>query len=259
MSTKDELEALYIPWKNHKLNYKQISEGVYYVGYFSGFGPILAKHRLWYWKKNATPASARGTQLFASQTYQEKALRAALDGLNNCVVISTTPTYFSQYLNACLLKREGFQLLEDRCYRHPGYPAKSAQATEHPGIPDKGQHWEHIWWKVLGQPTKIGLPKYAGAGINLNNCGVDTCNSLIHMAEHDRSERKNYLTVAWLPRETPWPKGWNGFFTAEDYKLGHNFDNITGLLGRKAPLCEHVFDLKIFENWEPDFEKWSPS
>lgn len=271
LSETESLEQFYMPWHNHKLSYNNISKGVVYLGHWAGFGPIYPKHALWAWKRSNVnwqnlPASILATR--RSLVFQEKCLDATLRDLKDCLILSTTPTYFSQFQNACLLRSRGFKLLEDSCYRHPGYPEPSNYSVEHPGISkDRHWHWEHIWWKLQGPdgPKDIGRPE----GLNkpsMNNCGVDAVVGLEQIQQHDSGkievastlspvERKNYLAVGWLPRGTAFPKGWKRFFSADDYKLGHNF----GTLKANVGTCPHNFDLKIFEGWEPDFEKWSPA
>jgi hypothetical protein len=271
--TEDEL---YMPYHNHQQTSEEISEGVWYLGCWRGFGSLFPKHKLWCWKlNNIKPETMR---LFRSQAWQEKALDAALASakLRNKVIFSTTPTYYSQFQSACLLKSRGFELLCNSCYKHPEYSELSDCNPEHPGIPDRYLHWEHIWWKVNGEaPAEIGSPPRRWRC--LHNCGVDSLSGIEDLEMHDgRREperdaygefledtvdllhRKRYLAVAWLPRGTPFPKGWRRFFSAKDYKLGVNFDLIAQQ-GSKVQKCNHNFDLKIFEGWEPNFAKWNPA
>jgi hypothetical protein len=184
-----------------------------------------------------------------SQAFQEKALDKTLGLLKNCIILSTTPTYFSQYQNACLLKSRGFELLNDSCYLHPYYKVPTTPQRAHPGIPDCQEHYEHIWWKVQGpeRPTEIGCP--TDMDVSLNNCGVDGLNGLGAINRHDKHNRKHFLAVAWLPRGVAFPDDWKRFYSAEDYKLGHNFEARL----QNSQKCPHNFDLKILEGWEPDF------
>jgi hypothetical protein len=255
---EEQLQSLYMPWHNHKQKTHQISRGVVYLGYFGLFGELTARRQIWRWKKQGLPRATWGKGLFCSQSFQEKALDATLADLKDCVVLSTTPSYYSQFQAGCLLKQRGFQLLEGLCYKHPGYSPVSSYPKEHPGIPDRYLHWEHIWWKVIGQPTEIGLPNKTDPGqrVSVNNCGVDVVMGLEGIKAHDSNARKNILTVAFLPRGVLFPKGWKPFFSAQDYKLGVNFDSDAL---KNVQKCPHQFDLKIFNGWEPDFENWSPS
>ena len=260
--SEPNLDDLYIPWHNHKQSTHQISKGVVYLGYFQAFGEVWAKHKVWSWEKAHVPKTAWGKQILRSQTFQERALDSTLEGLKDCVVLSTTPSHFSQYQNACLLKSRGFELLEGSCYKHPNYPKDSTYAKEHPGIPDRYLHWEHVWWKVIGKPKEIGLPGGSGLGpCTVNNCGVDVAVGLAGVEAHDAGERKHILAVGYLPRGAVFPKGWKRFYSAEDYKLGHNFEARGAFrkLLSNVQECPHQFDLKIFEGWDPDFEKWVPS
>jgi len=256
----DKLKAFFMPYHNQKQVCTSISKGVYYLGHFQCFGEILPRHRLWAWNKSSPPARSTNPAplqpTFRSQDFQERSLDRTLEDLKDCVVLSTTPSYFSQFQNACLLKSRGFQLLEGKCYRHPGYKDISSYNPEHPGCKDRYLHWEHIWWKVIGEPKEIGLPTLLN---QMNNCGVDSTYGLEGIQKHDGNDRRLYLTVAWLPRGQIFPKGWKRFYSAQDYKLGVNFDLISGVFKSKVQICDHDFDLKIFENWEPDFDKWSPA
>ena len=265
--TKEEIEALYMPYLNHQQPSHRISEGVWYLGYWQGFGELFSRHRLWCWK--AARFSSPPPPTLKSQIWQEKALDAALASkkLQDKVLFSTTPSYFSQFQSACLLKGRGFELLQGLCYKHPGYVTKSP-GSEHPGILDRYEHWEHIWWKINGKaPNTIGRPT---APNQLQNCGIDSLEGLGSIALHDGRrksskdddvdfrDRQKFLAVAWLPRCTPFPKGWRTFFAAKDYKLGVNFSRIANE-GSKVQKCPHNFDLRIFDGWEPDFETWTPS
>ena len=251
------LDDLYMPWHNHKQATHQISKGVVYLGYFGIFGELYAKSQIWRWKKQGLAQALWSKGLFLSQTFREKALDTTLEGLKDCVVLSTTPSYYSQFQAACLLKQRGFQLLEGLCYKHPGYSPVSSYPKEHPGIPDRYLHWEHIWWKVIGEPKEIGLPNGTDAQrTSVNNCGVDVAVGLEGIKAHDAYARKNILTVAFLPRGVLFPKGWKRFFSATDYKLGVNFGSSALTNVQK---CPHQFDLKIFEGWNPDFEEWTPA
>lgn len=255
LSENFDINDLYIPWHNHLQSLTQPSKGVHYLGYFGGFGEVYAKHRIWAWKQQSVPVAQWGHNIIRSLDFQERAIDATLAKLENCVVLSTTPTYFSQYQSACVLKSKGFELLEGRCYRHPNYDKKSTYAVEHPGVPDCYLHWEHIWWKVIGKPTEIGAPANYD---QLNNCGVDSGTGAAYVKDHDEGWRKQFLAVAWLPRGEPFPQGWKRFFSAQDYKLGVNFDLIEKR-GSKVQECPHNFDIKIFDGWEPDFAKWTPA
>jgi len=258
VSDSSELEALYIPWHDHKQSCRPISQAVYYLGAFTLFGSILPRHYIWRIHKANTPKADWNKQIYRSQAFQEKALDAALEGLKDCVVLSTTASHHSQFQAACLLKERGFRLLEGLCYKHPGYPGLSKFEIEHPGVPDRYLHWEHIWWRVIGTPKEIGAPSKNN---QLNNCGVDSLCGLEQLKAHDAGPdydagRRNILTVAWLPRGTLFPEGWKRFYSAQDYKLGVNF---TSKALSNVQKCPHDFDLEIFKDWEPDFEKWSPS
>lgn len=268
MTAQNELEALYIPYHGQHQYTHQISKGAWYLGEFSGFGDVFAKH--WMWRNPA--AGKPAAPLFRSQAFQEKALDAALaaNKLQNTLVFSTTPTYYSQFQSACPLRSRGFELLQGKCYAHPNYGDKSSYNPEHPGIPDRYQHWEHIWWKINGKPPKVlGAPTDVN---KLNNCGVDSVTGLDSIHAHDsggcdcdydddcdhQGDRKDYLAVAWLKRGTAFPAGWQRFYSAEDYKLGVNFNFVEKQRGSKVQICPHDFDLKIFEGWGPDFKKWAP-
>jgi hypothetical protein len=267
----DEIESLYLLYQGQKQTTTPLSKAVVYLGYFPLFGDMMPRRYVYFWNKLATPPEERrlhGPQ-FRSRAFQEQALDAALASLKDCVILSTTASYFSQFQNACLLKSRGFELLEGSCYKHPGYSMPSGAFYNHPGIPDGYQHWEHIWFKVQGPdgPKEIGQP--VGTPPGLNNCGVDGLVGLDNIKRHDGStcitannpneyqNRMNYLSVAWLPRGVLFPKGWKRFFSAEDYKLGVNFGTLEGR--SKVQKCPHNFDLKIFDDWEPDFERWNPS
>jgi hypothetical protein len=252
----DDLQKVYMPYQKQKQGFQQLSKGVYYMGYFGGFGELWARRQIWSYKRNGYRPSTWG-QVVRPQEYQEKALDAGLADLKNCVVLSTTPTYYSQYQNACLLKSRGFELVNNSCYLHPGYSQPTSKLAAHPGIPDLYEHYEHIWYKVIGRPTEIGCP---ASRPSLNNCGVDGVVGLEGIQAHDgREGRKSYLAVAWVARGTAFPDGWKGFYSGEDYKLGHNFEARSGLGSRKhltnAGPCLHKFDLSELKDWMPDFEK----
>jgi hypothetical protein len=254
--TVDELEGLYISYVDQRQNVSKLCEGVWYLGYFVGFGEIWARQQVHQLKARGYAKAQWPRSLVRSQAFQERALDATLADLKDCVILSTTPTYFSQYQNACLLKSRGFQLLEDSCQLHPGYKAATSKERCHPGIPDRHEHYEHVWWKVQGPsgPKNIGSP---ADSVGLNNCGVDGRAGLAAIKAHDAGERKSYLTVGWLPRGTPFPNGWKRFYSAEDYKLGHNFEargTVRKLL-TDVQKCPHNFDLNIFKDWMPDFSK----
>jgi hypothetical protein len=256
-----ELEKLYMPYSNQRQSSNKLSKNVWYLGFFQGFGEVWARKQIHTWDKCKYPPNLRTNGLVRSQAFQEKCLDNTLADLKNCVILSTTPTYFSQYQNACLLRSRGFQLMNDSCHLHPGYSYACTKERAHPGIPDFHEHYEHVWWKVQGPegPREIGCP--AEKSVGLNNCGVDGLNGLEAIKFHDEHERGHYLAVAWLPRGVPFPEGWKRFYSAEDYKLGHNFE-LRGPSQRRlmnAQKCPHNFDLKIFEGWMPDFSKGSPS
>lgn len=263
------LEELY-----YKIEYVEpqevthFSDGLCYLGYFGGFGPIWAQHKLWSWNKTKTPDAYRGKHLVRSQAFQEQALDMALKRLKDCVVLCSTASYYSQYQSACLLASRGFKLLGGTCYKHPGYPELSTSAQEHPGIPDRYHHWEHIWWKVIGKPRRLGEPlseigteadDYNGdyeEVFTLNNCGIDALVGLDEIRNHENCSRSNFLAVGILPRGVLFPKGWKRFFSGEDFKLGVNLGSSKL---KHVQKCPHVFDLKIFEGWQPDFEKFTPA
>lgn len=263
MSEQSLPEDIYIPYKDYRQHLIKLSENVWYLGYWVGFGEVWARRQMHQWRAAKTPLASRGRHLIRSRDFQERALDAALASLKNCVVLSTTPTYFSQYQAGCLLKSRGFELVNGSCYKHPGYKELSLKNPEHPGIPDRYQHWEHIWYRVIGEPKNIGMP---ASTPSLNNCGVDAIVGLENLKARDSGEKKgmdgqprrHYLAVAWLPRETAFPNGWRRFYTGEDYKLGHNFE-ATGpskkLLGNVQE-CPHKWDLEIFKDWMPDFDKY---
>jgi hypothetical protein len=253
--SEKELEELYVPYTHQKLSTLPLSKAVFYLGFFTGFGEIWAQRHIWGWKRNPTPKAKWPKGTLRSQAFQERALDAALADLKDCVVLSTTPTYFSQYQNACLLKSRGFELVAGSCYLHPGMSAPR-EGGLHPGTPDGHEHYEHVWWKVQGHPKEIGSPPL-NSKPSLANCGVDGVVGLEGLQMHDAGERRGYLGVAWMPRGVAFPNGWKRFYSAEDYKLGHNFE-AGGLLRRNlstAQKCPHNFDLKIFEDWKPDFDK----
>lgn len=252
------VEDMYAPYNNQRIATTQISAGVWYLGHFQGFGEVWARKQLWYWNRNNCLERNRQKGLVRSQAFQEKALDEALKNLKDCLVLSTTPTYFSQYQNACLLKLRGFELLEGSCYLHPDYVTAQPTNCRHPGVREDGQeHFEHIWYKVIGNPKNTGAP--ATTTVGLNNCGVDGRWGLEAIQEHDVGSRRRYLCVGWLPRGTNFPDGWKCFYSAEDYKLGHNFQarasskKLLGLVQK----CPHNFDLKIFKDWMPDFDVYA--
>ena len=257
LSMDEQLEKVYMAYQDQKQSLTPLSKGVWYLGYFVGFGEVWARHKIWTWKKSFIQ-QAHWLPIVRSQAFQEKCLDATLADLKNCVILSTTPTCFSQYQNACLLKSRGFQLLDNSCQLHPGYSFQSPKERMHPGIPDRYEHYEHIWWKVQGQPTDIGVPTNVPG---LNNCGVDAVVGLNGITAHDSGDRRGYMCVGWLPRGTKFPNGWKRFFSGEDYKLGHNFEARGAVMKllRNVQTCPHKFDLKIFEGWMPDFDKASPS
>lgn len=252
--SREELDKLYAPWMGLPQTTRQISKSVFYVGHFSGFGDVFARNKLAYYERSGIPVEKRGLPIVQSREYQEKALDAALAKLKDCIVLSTTPTYYSQFQSACLLKSRGFKLLEGKCYDHPGYAHLPLKTPEHPGVPDRKLHWEHVWWKVLGEPGEIGLPTECN---QLNNCGIDTGAGLEWITAHDIGDRCRYLAVAWLPRGILFPKGWKRFYSGLDYKLGANFELISQR--SKVQECPHKFDLGVFKDWEPDLAKWTPS
>lgn len=260
--TEEEvLREIYLP-DNPLLrqSVRQLSKNAYYIGGWSGFGALYARKHLWQWKQahNCTKGSfayTGGTGLFRSQEQQEKALDETIAGLKNCVLISTTPTYFAQYQNACLLHSRGFKLVGGKCYKNPSYPRLGDRGGMHPGAADNYMHWEHIWLKVLGEPKELGAP-LSNATLTFTNCGIDGANGIDEINARQGSFRRNYLCIGWLKRGTLFPKGWKRFYSAADYKLGVNFDAVAAL-GSTVQDCAHNFDAKQFEKWQPDFSKWT--
>lgn len=231
---------------------KKLANEIYLIQGFKRHGLMAANYtaeaNLKYWKTHgykqvqflgwkAYQLADRSSFMATSNAYIAH-IRGLIEGApKDCVIVAITPTYFSQFRSACILKRLRFTLVGGTCYPNPVHPPYGNMTSgAFPGNPTGYSHSIHVWSYIKGTPKNLFGTQGGLMGNVIACCGLSGHGNFTGTMGSFCKFTKPYEL----------PKGCVTI-AEDDTNIFAFYTSST------AKPCEHTFSLKQFRDWVPKY------